>query len=47
MRYFLQFFTNGFHILRYMVTMDKTLNQLTFRDYDSIFKVIGVIMFQN
>ena len=30
-----------------MVIMDKTLDWLTFRDYGSIFKVTGVIMFQN
>ena len=36
-QYFLQFLSNGFHILRYG---DQTLNRLSFRDCGSIFKVI-------
>ena len=46
-RYLLHFFADGCQILIYMVTMDKTLNWLTFCDHGSIFNVTGVIMFQN
>ena len=47
MRYFLQFFPNGFQILRYGDHGQGVELKLTFRDYGPIFKVTGVIMFQN
>ena len=38
-QYFLEFFLPMAFIFSYMVTMDKTLNCVIFRDYGSIFKV--------